>query len=76
MVRDSVASMKELYAYQLDPEFVEAKLVELEDFSRRCNLRIDGVKETSNETWEKQEEHLKTSSKNKLSIEKNIAIEN
>ena len=50
MVRDSVASMKELYAYQLDQEFVEAKLVELEDFSRRCNLRIDGVKETSNET--------------------------
>ena len=52
MVRDSVASMKELHAYQLDPEFVEAKLNELEDFSRRCNLRIDGVKETSNETWE------------------------
>ena len=76
MVRDSVASMKELHAYQLDPEFVEAKLNELEDFSRRCNLRIDGVKETNNETWEKREEHLKTLSKNKLSIEKNIVIEN
>ena len=76
MVRDSVASMKELYAYQLGPEFVEDKLVELEDFSRRCNRRIDGVKETTNETWEKREEHLKTLSKNKLSIEKNIVIEN
>ena len=42
--------MKELYEYQIDPEFVENKLVELEDRSRRCNLRIDGVKETSNET--------------------------
>ena len=76
MFRDSVASMKELYAYQLDPEFVEAKLVGLEDFSRRCNLRIDGVKETSNETWEKREEHLKTLFKNKHGIEKNPVIEN
>ena len=42
--------MKELYEYQIDPEFVENKLVELEDRSRRCNLRIDGVKERSNET--------------------------
>lgn len=76
MVRDSVASMKELHAYQLDPEFVEAKLVELEHFSRRCNLRIDGVKETSNETWKKREEHLKTLFKDKLGIGKNIVIEN
>ena len=36
----------------LDPNDVSSKLVELEDRSRRSNLRIDGIKETPNETWE------------------------
>ena len=45
--------MKELYEYQIEPEFVENKLVELEDRSRRCNLRIYVVNKTSNETWER-----------------------
>ena len=67
--------MKELYEYQIDPEFVENKLVELEDRSRWCNLRIDGVKETSNERWEKCEEHLETLFKDKLGIEETIVIE-
>ena len=66
---------KELYEYQIYPEFVENKLVELEDRSSRCNLRIDGVKETSNETWEKCEEHLETLFKDKLGIEENIIFE-
>ena len=66
---------KELYEYQIYPEFVENKPVELEDRSSRCNLRIDGVKETSNETWEKREEHLETLFKDKLGIEENIIIE-
>ena len=34
--------MKELHEYQIDPKYVENKLVELEDFSWLCNLRIDG----------------------------------
>ena len=33
----------------LDPDDVSAKLVELEDRSRRNNLRIDGLRETPNE---------------------------
>ena len=36
----------------LDPEYVMEKLTELEDRSRRDNLRIDGVEETPNETWD------------------------
>ena len=36
----------------LDPEYVMGKLIELEDRSRRNNLRIDGVEETPNETWD------------------------
>ena len=47
------ATMEEFYEYQIDPEFGENKLVQLEDRSRRCNLRIDGVNETSTEMWEK-----------------------
>ena len=47
--------MKELYEYQIDSEFVENILVELVDRSKRCNLMIDGVKETSNEPREKCE---------------------
>ena len=35
--------IKEIYDYQIDPEFVEHKLVELDDPSRRCNLKIDGM---------------------------------
>ena len=67
--------MKELYEYQIDPEFVVNNLVELEDRSRRCYLRIDEVKETSNETSEKREEHLEILFKYKLGIEENILIE-
>ena len=37
--------------YLLDPDDVSAKLVELEDRSRRNNLRIDGLQETPNEPW-------------------------
>lgn len=31
--------MKDLYEYQTDSEFVENKLLELEDLSKRFNLR-------------------------------------
>ena len=36
----------------LNADEVSAKLVELEDRSRRNNLRIDGIKEEPNKTWE------------------------
>ena len=48
--------MKEIYGYEIYPEFVENKLVKSEDSSKGCNLRINGVKETNNETWEKGKE--------------------
>ena len=48
----------------LDPDEVSAKLVELEDRSRRNNLQIDSPQETVNETWktwkEKVQENLKS----------------
>ena len=63
--------MKKLYKYQIDPEFVENNLVELENRSRKCNLRIDVVKGTSNET-EKCKEHLETLFEDTLGIEDQI----
>ena len=40
---------------------VSAKLIELEDRSRRNNLWIDGIKEKPNETWEACEKKSKMS---------------
>ena len=33
----------EIYDYQLDPEYVTNKLIDLEDRSRRNNVRADGI---------------------------------
>ena len=59
---------KETYEYQTDPDFVNDsltdirnKLTELEDWSRRNNIRIDGIAEEPEKTWEqcdKEVQHL------------------
>ena len=54
--------LQELYNNQIDPEYTEYiynKLVDLEDRSRRCNLRIHGVTENKGETWEQCENIFK-----------------
>ena len=38
----------EICDYQVDPEYVTNKLIDLEDRSRRNNLRIDGISESRN----------------------------
>ena len=48
----------ELYSNSLKSEYFHNKLVDLEDRSRRNNLRIDGIAEGSNESWEQCEEQL------------------
>ena len=67
--------IKELSEYQIDPDRVNIKLFKLEDHSRSCNLRIGGVRETSNGEWEKCEEYLETLLQDELGIEENIIIE-
>ena len=47
-----------VYDTQTDPQFVHNKLIDLEERSRRNNLRIYRVTETNDETWEKCEEHV------------------
>ena len=51
--------LKEIYEYQIDPDYVNDsltgirnKLTELEDRSRRNKIRIDGTAEEPGETWE------------------------
>ena len=43
----------------LNADEVSAKLLELEDRSLRNNLRIDGIKEEPNGTWEACEKNPK-----------------
>ena len=54
---------------------MKIKLIELEDRSRRNNLRVDGIKERPKETWEDYENELHTLFKESLGIEEEIAIE-
>ena len=44
--------IEEIYDYQIDPEYVEQKLIDLEDKSRRNNLRVDGILYIPGEIWE------------------------
>ena len=60
--------------YQVDPEYVTNKLIDLEDRSRRNNLRIDGISESRNETWEECEEEIQKVFNEKLGV-KNVQIE-
>ena len=59
----------------LDPNDVSSKLIELEDRSRRNNLRIDGIEEIPNETWEDCEIKIQELIKNKLKINEHIEID-
>ena len=58
----------------LNPNDVSPKLIELEYRSRRNNLRIDGIEEIPNETWEDCETKIQESIKNKLKMNKYIEI--
>ena len=61
--------LQEFYNNQIDPDYIYNKLVDLEDRSRRCNLRIDGVTEKKGETREQCEEEIQNIFKKKLGLE-------
>ena len=52
------SDMKEITEDLLDSDKVSSKLIELEDRSRRNNLRIDGIAEDQNESWHECEENV------------------
>ena len=58
----------------LDPNDIIWKLIELEDRSRRNNLRIDGIEETPNETWEYCEIEIQELIKDKLKMNEHFEI--
>ena len=54
---------------------IEEKLAEIEDRSRRNNLRFDGIIEENGETWQMSEQKVVQVIKEKLDIETDIKIE-
>ena len=68
-------NIKSLEKDLLNPDDVSAKLVELEDRSRRNNLRIDGLRETPNETWKTCEEKVQEILKNNLGFATEVEID-
>ena len=64
-----------MYDYQLDPAFIEGKLIDLEDRSRGNNLRAGSIKERTNETWEECENELHTLFKDSRGIKEEVVIE-
>ena len=50
--------VNEICDYQVDPEYVINKLINLEDRSRCNNLRINSISESRNKTWEGCEEEI------------------
>ena len=67
--------VQDVWDYQIDPDSIQHKLIELEDRSRRNNIRIDGIEEEEGETWEISEAKATKVFKEKLGIEKEIIIE-
>ena len=51
-------TVDEIHNSQVDSDFAYDKLIDLEDRSRRNNLRIYGISESKYETWEKCEEKV------------------
>ena len=50
--------IEEIYYYQIELDHVQQKLIDLDDRSRRNNLRVDRILETLEDTWEDREEKL------------------
>ena len=59
----------------LDPKYVSSKLIELEDRSRRNNLRIDEIDEKPNKTWDECEARVQELIKVNLGITDAIEFE-
>ena len=74
-LKDLKTDVKAIENDLLNPDEVSDKLVELEDRSRRNNLRIDGIEESPDETWETCENKIKDIIKEKLDIETDVELD-
>ena len=66
--------VEEIYDYQIDPDKVEKKLPDLEDRSRRNNLRVDGVAEENGRSWDDCEREGKEIFMDKPELENDTII--
>ena len=78
-VNDNLSKQKQKHKEDInelwkDNDQLCERLRDLEDRSPRDNLRIDGIAEVENETWEQTEEILPNLFKEKLQLE-NISVE-
>ena len=69
------ADIREMEDDLLDLYDVPNKLVEMEDRSRRNNLRFDGLVDNPKETWEEYERKVQEVIFNHLEIEHDVEIE-
>ena len=69
------ARVRDIYEFQVDPNYIFDKFTELEDRSRRNNLRIDRINDEKGGTWEICETKIKNISQEKLEIHEDIIIE-
>ena len=67
--------VQDIWDYQVDPDYNQHKLIQLEDRSWQNNIRIDGIEEEEGETWEMSEAKTTKVFKEKLGIENEIIIE-
>ena len=77
-LKDIDSRVEEIKLDEITEDFVtktKKKLADLEDHSRRNNLRFAGLQEETNETWEKSESIITDFVKEKLEIEEDILIE-
>ena len=77
-LQDIDSRVEEIKLDEITEDFVtktKKKLADLEDRSRRNNLRFDGFQEETNETWEESESIITDFVKEKLGIEEDILIE-
>ena len=74
---DIDSRVEEIKLDKITEDFVikAKKIADLEERSRRNNLRFDGFQEETNETWEESERIMTDFVKEKLGIEEDILIE-
>ena len=67
--------VQDIWDNQINSDYIQHKLIELEVRSRRNNIRIDGIEEEERETWDIPEAKATKIFKENLGIEKEIIIE-
>ena len=67
--------VQDIWDNQINSDYIQHKLIELEVRSRRNNIRIDGIEEEERETWDISEAKATKIFKENLGIEKEIIIE-